>query len=91
MGVSKRPKPKRLGEKLLKIRESLNLSQNQMLDRLGLKNSHFRSNISAFERGIREPSLLMLLLYARVAGVSTDALIDDELDLPIKLPAKPKH
>ena len=85
MGVVKRPKPKRLAEKLLRIRESLNLSQNQMLDRLGLKDSHFRTNISAFERGIREPSLLMLLSYAQVAGISTDVLIDDEQDLPKRL------
>jgi hypothetical protein len=34
---------------------------------------------------VREPSLLVLLRYARVAGVSVDKLLDDELDLPEKL------
>ena len=29
--------------------------------------------------------------YARAAGVYVDVLIDDDLDLPAKLPAKPKH
>ena len=29
--------------------------------------------------------------YARAAGVCVDVLIDDRLDLPAKLPAKPKH
>ena len=38
-----------------------------------------------------EPPLPVLLAYAKLAGVSTDVLIDDELDLPAKLPAKPKH
>lgn len=91
MGASKRPRPERLAEKLLQIRESFNFSQNQMLDKLGLKNSHFRETISAFERGIREPNYLILLDYARAAGISTDVLIDDKLDLPQKLPAKPKR
>jgi hypothetical protein len=30
------------------------------------------------------------LMYARLAGLSTDLLIDDEYDLPEKLPAIPK-
>jgi hypothetical protein len=41
-----------------------------------------------FELGEREPSLIVLLRYARAAGVSTDVLIDDELDLPKRLPVK---
>jgi len=39
-------------------------------------------DISEFERGLCEPSLLVLLRYARIAGISADALIDDEMDLP---------
>jgi transcriptional regulator with XRE-family HTH domain len=84
MGSSKRAKPQRLAEKLLQIRKSLNLSQNEMLARLEHDDAHTRSNISVFERGIREPPLIMLLSYARVAGVSVDILIDDKLDLPKK-------
>ena len=56
-----------------------------MLARLELDESHFRSAISGYELGTREPPLTILLKYARLAGVSTDVLIDDELDLPDKL------
>jgi transcriptional regulator with XRE-family HTH domain len=38
--------------------------------------------ISRYESGQREPSLLVLLEYARLARVSTDVLIDDRLKLP---------
>jgi len=49
-----------------------------------------QGTISAYELGNREPSLLVLLNYARVAGVYVDVLVDDELDLPGKLPTHPK-
>lgn len=88
MGSRARPKPQRLAEKLLRIRLALDLSQGGMLARLGLDESHFRSAVSGYELGTREPPLPVLLAYARLAGVSTDALIDDDLDLPEKLPAK---
>lgn len=86
-----RQKPERLAEKLKRIRLSLGLSQDGMLERLGLTEEYFRSRISAYELGNREPSLTVLLKYARLVGVSTDVLIDDELDLPENLPARPQH
>ena len=61
-----------------------------MLERLGLAEEFFRSRISAYELGNREPPLTVLLQYARLVGISTDVLIDDELDLPTKLPARRK-
>ena len=79
-----RPKPERLAEKLLMIRNALGLSQTEMLRRLGLEESMKYTRISEYETGIREPSLMTLLQYARAANVSTDVLIDDELDLPPK-------
>jgi transcriptional regulator with XRE-family HTH domain len=82
MGRVSREKPKRLAEKLLQIRNSLGLSQNQMLEKLGLNEKVFRSAVSGYELGTREPTLPILLKYARLAGISTDVLIDDELDLP---------
>ena len=91
MGRTSREKPARLGEKLLQIREALGLSQNELLSRLGLSERLNRDDVSKYERGVREPSLLVLLRYARAAGVSTDVLIDDELDLPEKLPGKSQH
>jgi transcriptional regulator with XRE-family HTH domain len=44
------------------------------------------SRISEYEQGIREPALMTLLAYARVAGVHLEDIVDDELDLPAKLP-----
>jgi transcriptional regulator with XRE-family HTH domain len=91
MGRSPRRKQHRLADKLLQVRLSLGLSQNELLDKLGLNEDLYRTNISSFERGEREPPLFALLEYARVAGVCLDVLVNDKLDLPAKLPAKPKH
>src|SRR6185295_979874 len=85
MVSARNPKSERLGEKLLQIRLALGLSQDGMLERLGLAEKYFRSRISAYERGEREPHLPILLLYARSVGISTDVLIDDEMNLPAKL------
>jgi hypothetical protein len=62
-----------------------------MIRRLGLENELTQSKISGYELGTREPSLPTLLLCGRVVGVCVDVLIDDELDLPTKLPNKSKH
>lgn len=91
MARGAREKPERLAEKLLAIRQSLGLSQTEMLKRLGAEDRMAYYRISEFETGKGEPSLPILLQYARAANVSTDILIDDALDLPEKLPAKPKH
>jgi transcriptional regulator with XRE-family HTH domain len=90
MGQSPRRVPARLAEKLLFIREGLRLSQNELIRRLGVEDELTQARVSAYERGSREPSLPVLLRYARTANVSVEALIDDELDLPKKLPASPK-
>jgi transcriptional regulator with XRE-family HTH domain len=87
MGQASRIKPTRLAEKLLHIRTALGLSQNGLIRHLGLTESLSQNAISAFERGTREPPLPVLLQYARVAGVWMDVLVDDELDLPRKLPS----
>ena len=80
-----RPKPKRLPEKLKQIRQSLNLSQNELLKRLDMADGYNRSVISGYETETKEPPLPIILKYARLAEISTDVLIDDELDLPKKL------
>jgi transcriptional regulator with XRE-family HTH domain len=85
MGVKARQRPARLAEKLLQIRTALGLSQNELVRRLGLEGSISYKKISDYERGSREPTLLTILRYARTAGVSTDVLIDDEMDLPARL------
>lgn len=92
MGVRRpRQKPKRLAGKLLAVRAALGVSQAQMVKSLDAEAMIVPGQISEFETGKREPSLLILLRYARVAGVCLDALVDDELDLPVRLPGKPKH
>lgn len=85
-----RSKPSRLSEKLLAIRERLGLSQNELIARLGLSDELTQARISAYERGVREPSLTALLRYARAANIYVEALIDDEIELPKRLPADPK-
>jgi transcriptional regulator with XRE-family HTH domain len=89
MGRAKSPKPVRLAEKLLQIRTRLNLSQNELIRRMGLEEELTQAEVSAFERGIRVPPLPVLLQYARAAGGGShlEALIDDRLDLPDKLPS----
>jgi transcriptional regulator with XRE-family HTH domain len=91
MGKASRQRPGRLGEKLMYIRETLSLSQNGMLKKLGFPPGISREHISAFELDKREPPLPVLLRYARVAGVCLDVLVDDGTDLPKKLPGIPKH
>ena len=91
MGRGPREKPTRLAEKLFAIRQTLGISQTEMLNRLGAQDRMAYHRISEFESGKGEPSLLVLLEYARVAGLCVDVLIDDELDLPDKLPTRPKH
>jgi transcriptional regulator with XRE-family HTH domain len=86
-----RPKQERLGYKLKQIRLALGLSQAEMLTRLGAGDSLVYNQLSGFESGAREPSLRILLEYARAANVYVDALIDDELDLPDQLPSSTKH
>lgn len=83
-----RPRPERLAEKLRQIRLALGLSQPELLRHLGLEESMQYARISEYETGQREPSLLTLLAYSRVAGVHLEVLADDNLDLPDKLPAR---
>jgi len=83
-----RPRPQRLAAKLLQIRERLGLSQTQMLVRLGLEDEMHYGRISQYENDEREPSLMTLLAYARVAGVHLEDIVADEFDLPAKLPGK---
>lgn len=85
-----RTKSARLAEKLLRIRLELNLSQGGILNHLGFSDELFGSNISQYERGARVPPLQVLLAYARAANVWLDVLVDDELDLPERLPSPTK-
>ena len=87
MGQSARPRPKRLAPKLRQIRLLLDLTQEQLAHAL----SHIPSppqpgHVSEFENGRREPSLLFLLAVSRLSGIPMEILVDDEEELPNKLP-----
>ena len=87
MGRSAREKPKYLARKLSQIRAALGLSQSEMLECLGPPKHLLPTSISRFERGVAEPPLPVLLRYARLANITVDVLIDDELALPTQLPS----
>lgn len=87
---NRRPRPQRIGEKLLQIREALGVSQAQMPERLGLGRMH-PGRISEYETNKREPALMTLLAYADLAGVHVEDIINDKVDLPQKLPGKVHH
>lgn len=83
--------PSCLGKKFLQIRTALNLTQESMLKRLKLPPEITQSNISAYERGTREPPVFIIMRYAEVANVWIDVLVNDLLELPDVLPSSRKH
>ncbi len=83
MGRTARERPRKLAAKLLQIRQKLGMTQEQMLVALKLDKKVFASAISGYELGTREPSLPVLLKYARLARISTDVLIDDKVNLTL--------
>jgi transcriptional regulator with XRE-family HTH domain len=91
MGRKPRMKPERFSEKLVQIRTELGLSQSELLRHLGLEETMDYRRISEFERGTTEPPLLVVLQYARAAGVHMEDIVDDELDLPARLPGNVRH
>ena len=81
MGSSKREKPKYLPKKLRKLRlDVMKMSQTEMCRALDLKVDY--SAVSGYERGAREPSLIVLLRYARLAGCTMEDLVDDKIKWP---------
>ena len=74
-----RPRPKRLAEKLLKIRQSLGVSQSTMVYRLGVELAP--NNISKYEHNLNEPPTDVILAYARLANITLEQLVDDEMEL----------
>src|SRR5258708_815088 len=88
MGKASRRKPLRLAEKLLEIRLRLELSQNQLIKRLGLEDELEQQYISKFEHAVIEPPLHVLCAYADLVNVPLDCLARDYLDLPKVLPTR---
>jgi len=75
---SRRPRPKYLAAKLLRIRQTLGLSQKQLVKRLSLPAPINFSTISKYEAGVNEPPLSVLLAYCRAAKIPVERLIDDD-------------
>ncbi len=82
MGRGSRDRPNKLGKKLAQIRTYLGVSQDGLVRMLGLSAKLTRNDISKYERGMREPSLSVLLKYARAAKLNMEVLIDDKLEMP---------
>lgn len=77
-----RPQPRRLAVKLRAIRIRLELTQQQMAGVVRHRRSPvYPGHISEFETGQREPSLLVLLNYARAGKINVERLIDDDLEI----------
>jgi transcriptional regulator with XRE-family HTH domain len=57
---------------------------------MGFTDDLTQAQISMFERGVRQPGLLILAAYAKAANVYVEALITDDVDLPRSLPAVTK-
>ena len=75
-------KIERLGEKLRTIRQRAGLTLDQMAARLGRTEPARRVRVHEWKTGRRTLNLVTILGYARFAGISTDVLLDDNLDLP---------
>ena len=78
MGRKRRKSPKKLAEKLREIRLRMQLTQEELAKQLGTDSG----SISRFETGKREPSLLEMLVYSNLAGVTINDLVDDGVKRP---------
>ena len=80
--MKRRAMPKKLGMKLRQIREGLGMSQRQIVEALNYKATPLRaSQISQYESGQREPTMMLVLAYARLAKVPMETLVDDKMKL----------
>lgn len=83
MGRATRHTPKRLAEKLALIRKSMGIETfEEMIPLLGVKEVKlYRSTIHEYERGNREPPLIVLLKYSELSGVTINDLVDDKIEV----------
>ena len=80
--MNRRAMPKKLGKKLRQIREGLGMSQRQIVEALNYTATPLRaSQVSQYENGQREPTMMLVLAYARLANVPMERLVDDKMKL----------
>ena len=83
MGSSPRIRPERLAAKLVFVRAKLGFTQLEMANALSdSKVVVSDRDISKYEKGKRDPSLIILLRYSRLAKIKLEIFADDDLDLP---------
>ena len=83
MGASPRVRPVRLAAKLAIVRAKLGITQPELAEALSdNKVVVSKQDISKYEKGERDPSLVILLRYSRLARVQMEIFADDKLDLP---------
>jgi transcriptional regulator with XRE-family HTH domain len=67
----------------MQIRRSLGVSQGELVRQLGVQALIEHTTISKYELNKNEPPLIILLAYARLAGIPVEQIIDDELELAV--------
>ncbi len=72
-----------LGEKILQLRKTNNLSQEQLADKLAVS----RQAISKWELGESTPDTDKIILLSRMFEVSTDYLLHDGISSDSEIPA----
>lgn len=99
MGLKKRVIPDKLPGKLKRIRLALGLTLEELVVRLERELAEFgyksikiyTGSLTECEQGKREVQLPVLLAYGQIANVYVEVLLDDRLELPVKLPvSEPK-
>lgn len=70
-----------IGQKIKEARERAHLTQNE-LAKLTDMSTHY---VSAIERGIKTPKLETFVSIAKVLGVSTDWLLQSELESTVNI------
>ena len=80
--MNRRAMPKKLGKKMKQIREGLGMSQREIVKALNYRDTPLRaSQISQYETGQREPTMMLVLAYARLAEIPMECLVDDKMKL----------
>ena len=64
-----------LGENIRAMREKRGLSQSELAEKIGLQ----KQNVSAFERGVKIPSLEKMVAIADALRCTTDRLLGREV------------
>jgi transcriptional regulator with XRE-family HTH domain len=79
--LNRKMPPQNLPRKLKQIRLKAGLSKTTIIRKLNYEAPLYPSDISQYERGERQPPLILVLAYAQLGGTCLCVLTDDELSL----------